>query len=59
MRAAFWSFESFALDSVARELLGSGKLIATVAYQMVARVKRPYDPKNPANVAYIKFFLQY
>ncbi len=29
LRAAFWSFESFALDSVARELLGKNKLITT------------------------------
>ena len=27
LRAAFWSFESFALDSVAQELLGKNKLI--------------------------------
>lgn len=28
LRSAFWSFESFALESVARELLGRGKAIA-------------------------------
>ena len=29
LRAGFWAFESFSLDNVAHELLGTGKLIAT------------------------------
>jgi len=29
LRSAFWSFESFALDAVAHEVLGRGKLIAS------------------------------
>jgi len=39
--------------------LGNGKMIVTIAYQMVARVNRPYDAKAPADVLYSKFFLQY
>jgi hypothetical protein len=40
-------------------LLSFGKVSLTFAYQLVARVNRPYAPKTPPDVAYAKFFLQY
>lgn len=40
-------------------LVGTGKLIFTFAYQMVARVGKPYKTDSPADVAYAKFFLQF
>ncbi len=40
-------------------LINAGKLTFTVAYQLVARVGRPYRPKSPPDVAYAKLFLQF
>ena len=41
-------------------LIGQGKKIWwTVAYQFTARPGLDYDPENPADVAYAKFFLMY
>jgi len=40
-------------------LIVSGKMTYTVAYQLVARVNRPYEPKDPPDVLYAKLYLQY
>ncbi len=42
LRAAFWQFESFALDHVARELLGEGKLITESGLDKLDEIKRQY-----------------
>jgi DNA polymerase-2 len=51
LRAAFWSFESFALDAVARELIGEGKLIDE-HQDRVAEIRRLYREDRPALAAY-------
>lgn len=50
LRAAFWSFESFALGFVAQELLGKEKLIEKQGEEKVAEIRRLYA-ENPAMLA--------
>ncbi|MFC1654595.1 hypothetical protein ACFL2F_02215 [Myxococcota bacterium] len=40
-------------------IIGSGKLTLRVAYQMTKQVGEDYSAKNPPDMAYAKFFLQY
>ncbi|MEM6985443.1 MAG: DNA polymerase II [Pseudomonadota bacterium] len=42
LRAAFWQFESFALDNVAYELLGERKLISTSGLDKLEEIQRQY-----------------
>lgn len=42
LRAAFWHFESFALDNVAQELLGERKLITASGLDKLDEIKRQY-----------------
>ena len=51
LRAGFWSFESFALEVVARELLGRGKAIKSTA-QRVQEIQRMYREDPVALAAY-------
>ena len=51
LRAGFWSFESFELDVVAKELLGRGKAIETPGHR-VAEIKRMYRDDPEALAAY-------
>lgn len=51
LRAGFWSFESFELEVVARQLLGRGKAIETPG-QRVAEIKRMYQDDPEALAAY-------
>ena len=52
LKAAFWSFESFALGSVAHELLGRDKLITQSGRDKVAEIERLYREDRPALAAY-------
>jgi hypothetical protein len=40
-------------------IIGSGKLTLRVAYQMTMQAGQDYSTKNPPDMAYAKFFLQY
>lgn len=51
MRAAFWSFESFALNHVAGELLGRKKLISD-GQDKLAEIRRQFREDRPALAAY-------
>ncbi len=51
LRAAFWSFESFALGTVAHQLLGRGKLIES-SEGKVEEICRLYREDRPALAAY-------
>ncbi|MES9872312.1 MAG: DNA polymerase II [Candidatus Sedimenticola sp. 6PFRAG7] len=51
LRAAFWSFESFALGHVAHELLGRKKLIESTD-QKIDEIRRLYREDRPALAAY-------
>ncbi len=51
LRAGFWSFESFALDNVAGELLGTRKLI-TGDIDKVAEINRQFRDDKPALADY-------
>ena len=51
LRAGFWSFESFELDHVARELLGRGKRIES-GRDKVAEIRRLYREDKAALAAY-------
>lgn len=51
LRAAFWSFESFALNHVAGELLGRRKLIAD-GQDKVAEIRRQFREERPALAEY-------
>lgn len=51
LRSATWSFESFSLDYVARELLGKGKLIADTV-DKVAEIQRMYKHDPDALLRY-------
>lgn len=51
LRAGFWSFESFALDNVARQLLGTRKLI-TGDIDKVAEINRQFRDDKPALADY-------
>lgn len=42
LRAGFWSFESFALDNVAREMLGVGKIIKQSGADKVKEINRRF-----------------
>ncbi len=42
LRAGFWSFESFALDNVAREMLGVGKIIKQSGAEKVKEINRRF-----------------
>ncbi|MEJ1298651.1 MAG: DNA polymerase II [Candidatus Sedimenticola sp. (ex Thyasira tokunagai)] len=52
LRAAFWSFESFALGHVAAELLGRTKLIESSSSEKIAEIRRLYREDRPALAAY-------
>ena len=52
MRSATWSFESFALDDVARELLGRGKQIDESADDRAAEIVRLFEHDKPALARY-------
>ncbi|MES9855367.1 MAG: DNA polymerase II [Sedimenticola sp.] len=52
LRAAFWSFESFALGDVAAELLGRKKLIESSGDEKIAEIRRLYREDRPALAAY-------
>ena len=52
LRAAFWSFESFALGNVAKELLGKEKLIEKRGQEKVAEIRRQYLEEPAALAAY-------
>lgn len=51
LRAAFWQFESFALDSVATELLGKGKLIDEESDRTEGIIQR-FNNNKPALADY-------
>ena len=51
LRTAFWSFESFELEHVAREMLGRGKRIEH-AGDRVAEIIRLYEQDRPRLAAY-------
>jgi len=51
LRSAFWSFDSFALDHVARQLLGRGKLIHG-EQDRIAEIQRLFREDRPALAAY-------
>ncbi len=51
MRTAAWSFESFALEDVAQELLGRGKRIDKATH-VVAEIVRLYTEDKPALAEY-------
>ncbi len=51
LRAAFWSFESFGLEAVARELLGRGKLIGP-DHNRIDEVIRLYETDKVELAAY-------
>ncbi|MCB1761134.1 MAG: DNA polymerase II [Gammaproteobacteria bacterium] len=51
LRAAFWSFESFSLERVARELLGRGKLIDETG-DKIAEIRRLFREDRRALAAY-------
>jgi len=52
LRAAFWSFDSFALDHVAGELLGRKKLIQKSGLEKVAEIRRQFREDRVALAAY-------
>ncbi len=52
LRAAFWSFESFALGNVAKELLGKEKLIEKRGLEKIAEIRRQYEQDPAALAAY-------
>ncbi len=51
LRAAFWSFDSFALNHVAGELLGRRKLISD-GQDKLAEIRRQFREDRPALAAY-------
>ncbi len=51
LRAAFWSFDSYALDRVARALLGRGKLIDEES-DRIGEIRRLFRDDRPALAAY-------
>lgn len=51
LRAAFWSFESFELDAVAKSLLGRGKTLQD-ARDKVNEIRRMYAHDKPRLAAY-------
>lgn len=51
LRAAFWSFESFALNHVAEKLLGRKKLISD-GEDKLAEIRRQFREDRPALAAY-------
>jgi len=52
LRAAFWSFESFSLESVGQQLLGRGKVIASGGKDKVAEINHLYQTDKPALARY-------
>jgi len=40
-------------------IIGSGKLTLRIAYQMTMLAGQDYSAKNPPDMAYAKFWLQY
>ena len=52
LKAAFWSFDSFALGAVAHELLGRGKLIEQTGREKVAEIERLYREDRRRLAAY-------
>lgn len=52
LRGAFWSFESFALNHVAGELLGRKKLIEGSSDDKIAEIRRLFRQDRPALAAY-------
>ncbi|CAA6827369.1 MAG: DNA polymerase II (EC, partial [uncultured Thiotrichaceae bacterium] len=51
LRGAFWSFESFALDHVASELLGKQKLVTVEGAEKVAEIVRLFE-EDPIALAH-------
>jgi len=51
LKAGFWMFDSYSLDNVAHELLGTGKLI-TPEQDKVAEINRLFRDDKPALAAY-------
>jgi len=51
LRAAFWSFDSYSLNSVAHNLLGKGKLIAD-GKDKIAEIRALFREDRPALAAY-------
>lgn len=51
LRAAIWSFSSFSLENVSRELLGEGKDIGD-EYDKMAEIERRYQDDKPALAIY-------
>lgn len=51
LKAGFWSFDSFSLENVARELLGEGKLI-TPSQDKVAEINRQFQHDKPGLADY-------
>lgn len=51
LRSATWSFPSFSLESVARQLLGEGKAIST-PYQRMDEINRQFTEDKPALARY-------
>ena len=52
LRTAFWSFESFELEHVAREMLGRGKRIEHAGADRVGEIIRLYEQDRPRLAAY-------
>jgi DNA polymerase-2 len=51
LRAAVWSFPSFSLEAVSRQLLGEGKEIGD-AYDKMAEIERRFQADKPALATY-------
>ena len=51
LKAGFWAFDSFSLDNVAHELLGTGKLISSEENK-VAEINRLFADDKPALAEY-------
>lgn len=52
LKAGFWSFESFALDNVAHELLGIGKTITSTGKDKVREINRQFREDKAALARY-------
>lgn len=52
LKAGFWQFESFSLESVAQHLLGSGKLITSASTDKVNEINRLFRDDKPALADY-------
>ena len=52
LKAAFWTFDSFALGNVAHQLLGKEKLIEQTGREKIEEIRRQYREDPAALVAY-------